>query len=69
MKTSVTFLQQDRYKALYTNIRETRTWESKNENLLGLTIDRNLNFNFVQKSRKKTFSLVYIPQPYQPLAI
>ena len=31
-------------KTLWTNIRETRIWDSKNEKLLGLTIDRNLNF-------------------------
>ena len=34
-----------RYENLWANIRETRIQESKNENLLGLTIDRNLNFD------------------------
>ena len=33
-----------RYETLWANIGETRIWESKNEKLLGLTIDRNLNF-------------------------
>ena len=33
-----------RYETLWTNIGETRIWQSKNEKLLGLTIDRNLNF-------------------------
>ena len=32
-----------RYETLWANIGETRIWESKNEKLLGLTIDRNLN--------------------------
>ena len=35
-----------RYKSLWANIGETRIWENKNENLLGLTIDRNLNFDY-----------------------
>ena len=30
--------------SLWTKIGETRIWESKNENLLGLTIERNLDF-------------------------
>ena len=34
-----------RYETLWANIGETRIWESKNEKLLGLTIDRNLNFD------------------------
>ena len=34
-----------RYETLWTKIRETRIWESKNEKLLWLTIDRNLNFD------------------------
>ena len=34
-----------RYETLCANIWETRIWESKNEKLLGLTIDRNLNFD------------------------
>ena len=33
-----------RYESLWTKIGETRIWESKNEKLLGLTIDINLNF-------------------------
>ena len=33
------------YETLWANIGETRIWESKNEKLLGLTIDRNLNFD------------------------
>ena len=32
-------------ESLWANIGETRIWESKNENLLGSTIDRNLNFD------------------------
>ena len=34
-----------RHETLWANIGETRIWESKNEQLLGLTIDRNLNFD------------------------
>ena len=34
-----------RYETLWPNIGETRVWKSKNEKLLGLTIDRNLNFD------------------------
>ena len=34
-----------RHESLWGKIGETRTWESKNEKLLGLTIDRNLNFD------------------------
>ena len=34
-----------RYETLSTNIGETWIWESKNEKLLRLTIDRNLNFD------------------------
>ena len=34
-----------RCETLWANIGETRIWESKNEKLLGLTIDRNLNFD------------------------
>ena len=34
-----------RYETLWANIRETRIWESKNEKLLGLTLDRYLNFD------------------------
>ena len=34
-----------RYETLWANIGKTRIWESKNEKLLGLTIDRNLNFD------------------------
>ena len=33
-----------RYETLWANIGETRIWESKNDRLLGLTIDKNLNF-------------------------
>ena len=34
-----------RYETLWANSGEARIWESKNETLLGLTIDRNLNFD------------------------
>ena len=34
-----------RYETLWANIGETRIWESENEKLLGLTVDRNLNFD------------------------
>ena len=34
-----------RYETLWAIIGETRIWDSKNKNLLGLTIDRNLNFD------------------------
>ena len=34
-----------RYESSWAKIGETRIWESKNEKLLGLTIDRNLNFD------------------------
>ena len=34
-----------RYETLCPNIGETRIWKSKNKKLLGLTIDRNLNFD------------------------
>ena len=34
-----------RHETLWANIGETRISESKNEQLLGLTIDRNLNFD------------------------
>ena len=51
-----------RYETLWASIRETRSWESKNEKLLGLTIDRNLNFDdhvfTLQKSCPKTISFV-----------
>ena len=33
------------YETLWANIGETRIWENKNEKLLGLTIDRNLDFD------------------------
>ena len=33
------------YETLWANIGETRIWVSKNEKLLALTIDRNLNFD------------------------
>ena len=33
-----------RFETLWANIGKTRIWESKNDRLLGLTIDRNLNF-------------------------
>ena len=43
-----------RYESLWAKIGETRIWESKNEKLLGLIIDRNLNFdNYVITSCKK----------------
>ena len=42
-----------RYETLWANIGETRIWESKNEKLLGLTIDRNLNFDHVFSLSKK----------------
>ena len=32
-----------RYETLWVKIGQTRIWESKDEKLLGLTIDRNLN--------------------------
>ena len=35
----------NRCETLWGNIRETRIWESKNEKLLGLTIDRNPTFD------------------------
>ena len=34
-----------KHESLWANIGETRICESKNEKLLGLTIDRNLNFD------------------------
>ena len=34
-----------KYETLWAQIGEARIWESKNEKLLGLTIDRNLNFD------------------------
>ena len=34
-----------RYETLWANIGETRIWESKNEKLLGLIMDRNLIFD------------------------
>ena len=34
-----------RYETLWASIWEAIIWESKNETLLGLTIDRNLNFD------------------------
>ena len=51
-----------RYETLWTNIAETRIWESKNEKLLGLTIDRNLNFDdhvftLCKKATKKLTAL------------
>ena len=33
------------YETLWINIGEARIWESKNEKLVGLTINRNLNFD------------------------
>ena len=42
-----------RYQDLLANIRETKIWESKNKKFLGLTIDRNLNFD------DHVFSLCY----------
>ena len=52
-----------RYETLWANIGETRNWESKNEKLLGLTIDINLNFddhglNLCKKSWQKTINFV-----------
>ena len=46
----------------WTNIAETRIWKSKNEKLLGLTIDRNLNFDdhvftFSKKAGRKLSAL------------
>ena len=34
-----------RYEAIWAQIKERRTWESTKEKLLGLIIDRNLNFD------------------------
>ena len=34
-----------RYQAFLANIRETKIWEGKNKKFIGLTIDRNLNFD------------------------
>ena len=34
-----------RYETLWAKTGETRIWESKNEKLLGLTIDKNLTFD------------------------
>ena len=34
-----------KYETLWAQIGEARIWESKNEKLLGLTIDTNLNFD------------------------
>ena len=48
------------YETLWANIGETRIWESKNEKLLGLTIDRNLNdhiFTFCKKAGRKLSAL------------
>ena len=39
------FVAGHRYETLSANIGETRICESKNEKLLGLTIDKNLNLN------------------------
>ena len=48
-----------RYESLWAKIGETRIWESKNEKLLGLTIDRNLNFdNYVITLCKKALSRI-----------
>ena len=33
-----------RYETLWANTGETRIWESKNAKFLGLTVDRNMNF-------------------------
>ena len=51
-----------RYETLRVNIGETWIWESKNEKLLGLTIDRNLNFDdhvftFCKKAGRKLSAL------------
>ena len=49
-----------RYESLWAKIGETRIWESKNEKLLGLIIDRNLNFdNYVITSCKKADRKLY----------
>ena len=43
-----------RYESLWAKIGESRIWESENEKLLGLTIDRNLNFDdYMTASCKK----------------
>ena len=52
-----------RHETLWANIGETRIWESKNEQLLGLTVDRNLNFDdhvfsLYKKNWKKTINFV-----------
>ena len=39
------FVAGHKYESSWANIGETRIWESKSENLLGSTIDRNLNFD------------------------
>ena len=54
-----------RYKTLRANIQETRIWESKNEKLLALTMDKNLNFddhviNFCKKVGRKLLALCRI---------
>ena len=47
------------------NIGETRIWESKNEKLLGLSIDRNLNYNdHVCKKACKKLSTLFIISNY-----
>ena len=39
------FVADHGYETLWSNIGEARLWESKNEKLLGLVINRNLNFD------------------------
>ena len=55
-----------RYETLCANIGETRIWKSKNEKLLGLTIDRDLNFDdqvftLSKKAGRKLSALSRIP--------
>ena len=55
-----------RYETLWANIGKTRTWKSKNEKLLGLTIDRDLNFDdqvftLSKKAGSKLSALSRIP--------
>ena len=46
-----------RYETLWTNIGETRIWESENEKLPGLTIDRSRSLTLCKKADRKLSAL------------
>ena len=58
-----------RYETLWTNIGETRIWESENEKLPGLTIDRSLSLTLCKKADRKLSALSRIYMGFEKKTI